>query len=47
MDGKKLFGIGLGNALALFIFFMLLKLGVKVLVIQKPVNGLTEVIHAV
>jgi len=44
---EKLFGIGLGNALSLFIFFMLLKLAVKVLVTEKPINGLTEVIHAV
>jgi len=43
---EKLFGIGLGNALSLFIFFMLLKIGVKVLVTQKPVQGLTEVVHA-
>jgi hypothetical protein len=43
---EKLFGIGLGNALSLFIFFLLLKIGIKVLVTQKPVNGLTEVIHA-
>jgi len=47
VDTKRLFGIGLGNALSLFLFFMLLKLGVKVLVTQKPVNGLTEVVHAV
>lgn len=45
MDGK-LFGIGLGNALSLFIFFILLKLAAKVLLTQTPVNGLTEVIHA-
>lgn len=43
---EKLFGIGLGNALSLFLFFMLLKIGVKVLVTQKPVQGLTEVVHA-
>jgi len=42
----RLFGIGLGNALSLFIFFTLLSVGVKVLLENKPVNGLNELIHA-
>jgi hypothetical protein len=45
LDGK-LFGIGLKNALSLFVFFILLKVVAKVVLAQKPVNGLTEIVHA-
>jgi len=42
----KIFGIGLGNAISLFIFFIILKVVLKVVLANKPVEGLTEIVHA-
>jgi hypothetical protein len=44
--GSKIFGIGLINAFSLFIFFMLLSIGVKIILAKTPVSGLNEIVHA-
>lgn len=42
----KLFGIGLGNAISLFILFILLSVALKAFLVQVPVKGLSEVVNA-
>lgn len=43
----KIFGVGLLHALALFVFFVLLIVGAKVLVNKYNPPGLTEIVNNV
>lgn len=43
----KLFGVGLINALGLFVFFITLIVVLKVVSVKHPIPGVTEVVNTI
>lgn len=44
---SKFLGVGLTNAIGLWILFMLLTVGAKVISVKYPMSGVSEIIQAV
>lgn len=47
MDTSKFLGIGLVNAIALFVLFIIFINGAKVISVKYPIPGVSELIQAV
>ena len=44
---SKFLGVGLVNAIGLWLLFILLTVGAKVITVKYPISGISEIIQAV
>lgn len=44
---SKFLGVGLVNAIGLWLLFMLLTVGAKVITVKYPIEGISEIIQSV